>query len=167
MPIFSVKFVRIYTGQKKFTRAPLVVLVTNIRYEFDQGYLSFFVTSLPNGSLWLPLWLPLALTCSLRLSLALSGSYWISPCLSLALYGSLWLPLWLSLALTATLWYTLALSGSLLLSNFAYTALDRLTGPLLGSHRRCHDDALYPALESTAVWNLFENSSDLVAKPVP
>ena len=88
------------------------------------------------------LWLPLALTCSLRLSLALSGSYWISPCLSLALYGSLWLPLWLSLALTATLWQTLALSSSLLLSNFAYTALDRLTGPLLDSHRRCHDDAL-------------------------
>ena len=88
----------------------------------------------------------LALTCSLRLSLALSGSYWISPCLFLALYGSLWLPLWLSLALTATLWHTLALSGSLLLSNFAYTALDRLTEPFLGSHRRCHDDALSPAL---------------------
>ena len=62
------------------------------------------------------------------------------------LYGSLWLPLWLSLALTATLWHTLALSGSLLLSNFAYTALDRLTGLLLGSHCRCHDDALSPAL---------------------
>ena len=40
----------------------------------------------------------------------------------------------------------MALSGSLLFSNFAYTALDRLTGPLLGSHRRCHDDALSPAL---------------------
>ena len=40
----------------------------------------------------------LALTCSLRLSLALSGSYWISPCLSLALFGSLRLPLWPSLA---------------------------------------------------------------------
>ena len=92
------------------------------------------------------LWLPLALTCSLRLSLALSGSYWISPCLSLALYGSLWLPLWLSLALTATLWHTLALSGSLLLSNFAYTVLDRLSGPLLGSQRRCHADTLSPAL---------------------
>ena len=52
----------------------------------------------------------------------------------------------LSLALTATLWDTLALSGSLLLSNLAYTALDWLTGPLLGSHRRCHDDALYPVL---------------------
>ena len=66
-----------------------------------------------------------------------------------ALYGSFCLPLWLSLALTATLWHTLALSGSLLLPNFAYTALDRLTGPLLGSHRRCHDDALYPALPSS------------------
>ena len=88
----------------------------------------------------------LALTYSLRLSLALSGSYWISPCLSLALDGSLRLPHWLSLALTAPLWHTLALSGSLLLSNFAYTALDQLTGPLLGPHRRCHDDALSPAL---------------------
>ena len=56
-----------------------------------------------------------------------------------------------TLALTATLWYTLALSGSLLLSNSAYTALDRLTGPLLGSHRRCHDDALYPALGPSKV----------------
>ena len=27
-----------------------------------------------------------------------------------------------------------------------YTALDRLTGPLLGSHRRCQDDALSPVL---------------------
>ena len=90
----------------------------------------------------------LALTRSLRLSLALSGSDWISSCLSLALHGSLRLPLWLSLALTATLCHTLALSGSLLLSNFAYTVLDRLSGPLLGSQRRCHDDALYPALPS-------------------
>ena len=32
MPIFRVKSVKIYAGQKKFTRAPLVVLVTNIRY---------------------------------------------------------------------------------------------------------------------------------------
>ena len=61
-------------------------------------------------------------------------------------YGSLWPPLWLSLALTATLWHTLALSGSLLLSNFAYTVLDRLSGPLLGSQRCCHADALSPAL---------------------
>ena len=77
----------------------------------------------------------------------LSGSsYWISLCLSLALYGSLWLPLWLSLAPTATPWHTLALSGSLLLSNFAYTVLNLLSGPLLGSQRRCHADALYPSL---------------------
>ena len=54
-----------------------------------------------------------------------------------------------TLALTATLWQTLALSGSLLLSNFAYTALARLTGPLLGSQRRCHDDTLSPALGQT------------------
>ena len=33
MPIFRVKSVKIYTGQKKFTRAPAVVLVTNMRYE--------------------------------------------------------------------------------------------------------------------------------------
>ena len=78
--------------------------------------------------------------------MTLSGSYWISPCLSLALYGSLRLPLWLSLALTATLWHTLALTSSLLVSNFAYTVFDWLSGPLLGSQRRCHNDALSPAL---------------------
>ena len=33
MQIFRVKSEKIYTGQKKFTRAPLVVLVTNIRYD--------------------------------------------------------------------------------------------------------------------------------------
>ena len=38
LQIFRVKSVKIYTGQKKFTRAPLVVLVTNIRY----GYLGYF-----------------------------------------------------------------------------------------------------------------------------
>ena len=113
------------------------------------------------------LWLKLALSGFHWLSLALTGSLPVSLWLSMALYGSLWLPLWLSLAPTATLWHTLALSGSLMLSNFAYKALERLTGPLLGSHRRCHDDALYPTLGSTAVWNLFENSSNLVAKPFP
>ena len=51
-----------------------------------------------------------------------------------------------TLALIATLCHTLALSGSLLLSHFAYTVLDRLSGPLLGSQRRCHADALSPAL---------------------
>ena len=48
-------------------------------------WLSMALCDSHSGSLWLPL----ALTCSLRLSLALSGFYWISPCLSLALYGSL------------------------------------------------------------------------------
>ena len=80
------------------------------------------------------------------LSQAFTGSLWLLLDLSLPPSGSLWLSVTPTLALTATLWHTLALSGSLLLSNFAYTALDRLTGPLLGSHRRCHDDALYPAL---------------------
>ena len=33
LPIFGVKSVNIYTGQKKFTQTPSVVSVTNIRYE--------------------------------------------------------------------------------------------------------------------------------------
>ena len=33
LPIFRVKSVKIYTGQKKFTRAPPVAPVTNMRYE--------------------------------------------------------------------------------------------------------------------------------------
>ena len=77
---------------------------------------------------------------------SLPVSLWLSMALCDSHSGSLWLPLaltyslrlslhWLSLALTATLWHTLALSGSLLLSNFAYKAVDRLTGPLFGSHR--------------------------------
>ena len=78
--------------------------------------------------------------------MALSGSYWLYPCLSLALYGSLWLSVTPTLAPTATLWLTLALSGSLLLSNFAYTVLDQPSGPVLGSQRRCHADALYPGV---------------------
>ena len=86
------------------------------------------------------------LKCEVSLFFALSESYWISPCLSLALYGSLWLPLWLPLALTATLWLTLALSGPLLPFNFAYIVLDRLSGPLLGSQRRCHADSLCSGL---------------------
>ena len=119
------------------------------------------------------LWLPLALTCYLRLSLALSGSYWISPCLSLALYGSLWLPLWPSLALTATLWHTLALSGSLLLSNFAYTALDRLTGPLLGAlspalvnNISYEDWRLNNALGPMCLCHLLKNLSDIKSSVV-
>ena len=62
----------------------------------------------------------------LALSVALCGSYWLSP------------------------WHTLALSGSLLLSNFAYTVLDLLSGPLLGSQHRYHADTLSPALASDA-----------------
>jgi len=41
MPIFRVESVKIYTGQKKFTRAPLVVLVTNIRYAKEEEVQSF------------------------------------------------------------------------------------------------------------------------------
>ena len=88
----------------------------------------------------------MALFGSLQLPLYLTPSGSLR--LLLALIGSLWLPLWLPLALTATLWLTLALSGSLLLSNFAYTVLDRLSGPLLGYQRRCHADALCPGLVS-------------------
>ena len=87
------------------------------------------------------------------LSQAFTGSLWLLLDLSLSLSGSLWLsvtPTLAALALTATLWHTLALSGSLLLSNFAYTVLDRLSGPLLSSQHRCHDDALSPALSYTA-----------------
>ena len=40
MPIFRVKSVKIYTSQKKFTRAPLVVLVTNMRYGLDWSRLA-------------------------------------------------------------------------------------------------------------------------------
>ena len=95
-------------------------------------------------------WLLLALSGFQWLSLALTGSLPVSLWLSLAL---LWLPLWLSLALTATLWHTLALSGSLLLS---YTVLDRPSGPLLGSQRRCHADALSPALLQTGACHSFD-----------
>ena len=37
MPILCVKSVKIYTGQKKFTQAPLVALVTNIRYDLEKS----------------------------------------------------------------------------------------------------------------------------------
>ena len=88
----------------------------------------------------------LASSGSKWLSQTLTGSLWLFLAVSLSLSGSLWLPLWLPLALISTLWLTLALSDSLLLSNFAYTVVDRLSGPLLGSQRRCHADALSPAL---------------------
>ena len=80
------------------------------------------------------------------LSQAFTGSLWLLLDLSLSLSGSLWLSVTPTLALTAILWHTLALSGSLLLSNFAYTVLDWLSGPLLGSQRCCHADALFPGL---------------------
>ena len=35
MPIFRIKSVKSYTGQKKFTRTPSVASVTNIRYGVD------------------------------------------------------------------------------------------------------------------------------------
>ena len=38
MPIFRVNSVKNYNGQKKFTRAPLVVLVTNMRYEVTKMF---------------------------------------------------------------------------------------------------------------------------------
>ena len=40
--------------------------------------------------------------------------------------------------LSCSLWLPLALSGSLLLSEFAYNILARLTRPLLSSQRRCN-----------------------------
>ena len=71
----------------------------------------------------------------------------------MALTGFLPVSLWLSMALCESHsdchWlslHTLAHSGSLLISIFAYTVLDRLSGPLLSSHRRCHADAISPAL---------------------
>ena len=72
-----------------------------------------------------------ALTCSLRLSLALSGSYWISLWLSMALCDSYSGSHCHSLAYSGPLWLTLALSGSLLLSNLAYIH------PLIGSQGPC------------------------------
>ena len=76
------------------------------------------------------------LTCSFRLSLALFGSYWTSPCLSLALCDSHSGSHWLSLPLAGILWPSLA----------HYCSLFSRIQPLLGSHRRCHNDALCPAL---------------------
>ena len=52
--------------------------------------------------------------------------------------------------------------GSLLLSNFAYTVLDRLSGPLLGSQHRCHADALYLSLELRMSYNLTCPAEEMV-----
>ena len=61
---------------------------------------------------------------------------WLLMALSLALYGSLWLPLWLSLPLSGILWPSLA----------HYCSLISRIQSLIGSQRRCHADALSPAL---------------------
>ena len=60
--------------------------------------------------------------------------------------GSLWLSLACSPALSGSPLLALALSGSLLLSEFAYNILARLTRPLLSSQRRCCAATLYAAL---------------------
>ena len=50
MPIFRVKSVKIYTSQKKITRAPLVVLVTNISYDCHHHHL--IMEHLVQGKEW-------------------------------------------------------------------------------------------------------------------
>ena len=42
MPIFRVKSLKIYTGQKKFTRTPSVAYLTNMRYEFSLSLMNRF-----------------------------------------------------------------------------------------------------------------------------
>ena len=49
MPIFRVKSVKIYTGQKKFTRAPPVAPVTNMRYDM---YIKELIRQDGNGTTW-------------------------------------------------------------------------------------------------------------------
>ena len=113
---------------------------TMFRFTKNMRLSPFFVTSLPNGSY--------------LLSQAFTGSLWLLLDRSLSLSGSLWLSVTPTLALTATLWHTLALYSSLLLSNFAYTDLDRLSGPSLSSQRRCHADAHSPALQASKLGRL-------------
>ena len=52
-------------------------------------------------------------------------------------------------ALSGSLLLALAVSGSLLLSEFAYNILARLTRPLLSSQRRCCAATLSAALHNT------------------
>ena len=79
MPIFRVKSVKIHTGPKKITRAPLVVLVTNIRY----GYLSLKLInpshkSIPPNPL-APIHAPLNTWDTLSVTLDLSpGTHYLS-----------------------------------------------------------------------------------------
>ena len=66
MPIFRVKSVKIYTGQKKFTPAPPVAPVTNMRYgtclclarwfNFSCCYLLFFRENILDFFVWLHIW---------------------------------------------------------------------------------------------------------------
>ena len=118
------------------------------------------------GSLLLTVSPTLAPSGSNLLSQAFTGFLWLLLDLSLSLSCSLWLSVTPTLALTCfsptTIWHTLALSGSLLLSNFVYTVLDRLSGPLLGSQRRCHADALSPALLQTGACHSFDRYSMIV-----
>ena len=53
MPIFCVKSVKIYTGQKKFTRTPSVASVTNIRYALFKvsDYVAEFWNTVSNLSM--------------------------------------------------------------------------------------------------------------------
>ena len=98
---------------------------------------------------WLSVTPTLAPSGSYLLSQPFTGSLWLLLDLSLSLSGSLWPSVTPILALTGSHCNSLAYSGPLrltILSNFAYTVLDRLSGPLIGSQRRCHADALSPAL---------------------
>ena len=66
--------------------------------------------------------------------------------------------------LSCSLWLPLALSGSLLLSEFAYNILARLTRPLLSSQRRCCAATLSASLAATTILNsdtMNENFSNL------
>ena len=98
-----------------------------------------------SDSLWLAV--RLSLSGSLWLSLAHSGSLWLTLARCPAHSGSLWLSLACSPALSGSLLLALALSGSLLLSEFAYNILARLTRPLLSSQRRCCAATLSAALQ--------------------
>ena len=101
--------------------------------------------------------LTLAPSGSYLLSHAFTGSLWLLLDLSLSLSGSLGLfvtptlapsgSLWLLLTLSCFHWLSLALTGSLPVSLWlSVTPTLPLTGSLLLSQRRCHTDALSPAL---------------------
>ena len=66
-----------------------------------------------SGSLWFFLVVSSSLWFPLAISVAFSGSYWLSPCLSLFLCSSLWLSVTPSLAPTGSHRHSLAYSGPL------------------------------------------------------